>query len=81
VRGEGGVTPVGAWGGSGVRWRGGGVREEGVDGGGMKEGGERCSGGKRERAWHGRGHERGTAGYGMGGRGGCGTAGGERRPS
>lgn len=37
---------------------------------------------KRERVWHDRGHERGTAGYGMGGEweSGCGTAGGERRP-
>ncbi len=36
VRGEDGAAS-GVWGDErGVRWRGGGVREEGVDGGGMK---------------------------------------------
>ena len=38
MRGEDGAAS-GVWGERGVRWRGGGVREEGVDGGGIKEGG------------------------------------------
>ena len=36
MRGEDGAAS-GVWGERGVRWRGGGVREEGVDGGGIKE--------------------------------------------